>query len=115
VLLSELRPTPVDRNLKAGRERRVEREEEDGLRDLLRRPEALHRDDAECVFPHVGPHLLRGKHLFEDARLDGTGRHRVDADVLEKELGCEHAGERPQRSLGGSVSGLARQSLDVGD
>ena len=42
--ISELRTTPIDRKFGAGREGRVEREEEDGLRDLLRGPEALHRD-----------------------------------------------------------------------
>ena len=34
----ELRPAPVYRNLGAGREGRIEREEEDSLGDLIRRP-----------------------------------------------------------------------------
>jgi hypothetical protein len=33
--MSAVRPTPIDRNLKAGREGRVEREEEDGTADRL--------------------------------------------------------------------------------
>jgi hypothetical protein len=40
----ELRPSSVDRKFGAGREGRIKREEEDGLRDFLRRPSALHRD-----------------------------------------------------------------------
>ena len=48
---SQLRPTAIDRKLGAGREGRIEREEEDGLGDFLRRPPALHRDHTD--------HLLR--------------------------------------------------------
>ena len=114
-LPSELRPTPVDRQFGAGRKGRLEREEENGLGDFLRRPEALHWNNAKHALLDLSTHVFRGQHLFEDACVDGAGRHRVEANLLGKQLGGEYPSEGSQRSLGGSVCGLASQSLDVGD
>ena len=91
VLPSELRPTPIDRKFGAGREGRVEREEEDGLRDFLRRPEALHRDRLASSPRDLGGQVFIGERFVEDPRVDGAGRHRVDANFARKQLG----GERP--------------------
>src|SRR5271167_4305981 len=87
----ELRPSSVYRKLGAGREGRVEREEEDGLGDFLRRPPALHRDHTDHLLPNLGGLVFTGKHFADDRRVDGTGRHRVDANFARKQLG----GERP--------------------
>src|SRR5271165_3056517 len=88
VLPSQLRPTPVDRKLGAGREGRVEREEEDGLRNFLRRPPALHRDHTNHLFPNLSG-CVTGKRFADDRRVDGTGRHRVDANLARKQLSSE--------------------------
>jgi len=87
----ELRPSPVYRKLGAGREGRIEREEEDGLGDLVRRPEALHRAHTDHLLPKLGGHVFIGKCFADDRRVDGTGRHRVDANLARKQLN----GERP--------------------
>jgi len=51
--LLKLRPTPVDRKFGASREGRIEREEEDGLRNFLRRPEALHGNHTAHLLPNL--------------------------------------------------------------
>ena len=51
----ELRPSSVYRKFCAGREGRVEREEEDGLGDLVRR---------RCWWPHGCPVSLTRRRLF---------------------------------------------------
>ena len=89
----ELRPSPVDRKFGAGREGCVEREEEDGLRDFLRRPPALHGNHADHLLPKLGGRVFLGEHLAEDRRVDGAGRHRVDANLARNQLGGEHPGE----------------------
>lgn len=91
----ELRPTAVDRKLEAGCKRCVEREEENGLRDLGRRPEPLHWNYAGYVLLDLSRRIFVGERLFEDAGVDGTGRHGVDANPARKELGAQHSGERP--------------------
>src|SRR5271155_4499948 len=88
----ELRPSSVYRKLGAGREGRVERKEEDGLRDFLRRPPALHRDHANHLFPNLSD-CVSGKRLFDDWRVDGTGRDRVNADLARNHLGSERPSE----------------------
>src|SRR5260370_40986637 len=87
----ELRPSSVYRKLGAGREGRIEREEEDGLGDLVRRSEALHRAHSGHLFPKLSGRVFIGEHLAQDRRVDGTGRHRVDANLARKQL----SGERP--------------------
>src|SRR6516164_8953356 len=59
---SELRPTAIYRKLGAGREDRVEREEDDGLGDFLRSPEALHGSHAGHLLPNLGGRVFIGKH-----------------------------------------------------
>ena len=88
---SQLRPTAIDRKFGAGREGRIEPKEEDRLRDFLRRPPALHRDHTGHLLPNLGGLVFTGKHFADDRRVDGTGRHRVDANFARKQLG----GERP--------------------
>src|SRR5271169_5845539 len=102
----ELRPSSVYRKLGAGREGRVEREEEDGLRDFLRRPPALHRIDVAHLPSDLGSHVFLGEHLVQDRRVDGAGRHRVNANLARQKLNSEHPSERPERSLGGSVGAI---------
>src|SRR5271154_6839315 len=87
----ELRPSSVYRKLGAGRVGRIEREEEDGLRDFLRRPPALHGNHADHLLPKLGGRVFIGEHLAQDRRIDGAGRHRVDSNLARKQLG----GERP--------------------
>src|SRR5271163_710809 len=53
VLPSQLRPPPIDRKFGAGREGRTEREEEDGLGDLVRRPPALHGVHTDHLLPKL--------------------------------------------------------------
>src|SRR5271170_649922 len=91
VHISELRPPSVYRKFGAGREGRVERKEEDGLGDFLRRPPALHGNHAGHLLPKLGGRVLIGEHLAQDRRVDGAGRHRVDSNLARKQLG----GERP--------------------
>ena len=91
VSLLELRPSSVYRKLCAGREGRIEREEEDGLGDFLRRPPALHRDHTDHLLPNLGGRDFIGKRFAEDRRVDGAGRHRVDANLARNQL----RGERP--------------------
>src|SRR5271168_5317767 len=86
----ELRPSSVYRKLGAGREGRIEREEEDGLGDLVRRPPALHGNHTDHLLPNLGS-CVSGKRFADDRRVDGTGRHRVDANLARKQL----SGERP--------------------
>jgi hypothetical protein len=81
----ELRPSSVYRRFSSGREGRVERKEEDGLRDFLRRPPALHRDHANHLFPNLSG-CVSGKRFVDDRRVDGTGRHRVDANLERNQL-----------------------------
>src|SRR5271156_4115440 len=50
----ELRPSSVYRKFGAGREGRIEREEEDRLRDFLRRAPALHGNHAGHLLPKLG-------------------------------------------------------------
>src|SRR5271168_3729044 len=92
VQASELRPAPIDRKFSAGREGRVERKEEDGLRDFLRRPPALHRDHTKHLLPDLRG-CVTGKRFFDDRRVDGTGRHRVDANIERKQLSSERPSE----------------------
>ena len=80
---SQLRPTAIDRKLGAGREGRIEREEEDGLGDLLRRPPALHGNHAGHLLLNLGGRIA--KRFLDDRRIGGTGRHRVDANLREEE------------------------------
>ena len=87
----ELRPSSVYRKLGAGRVGRVEREEEDGLGDLLRRAPALHGNHADHLLPKLGGRVFIGEHLAQDRRVDGAGRHCVDANLARKQL----SGERP--------------------
>jgi len=110
-----LRPSSVDRKFGAVRVGRVEPKEQDGLRDFLRRPEAFHRDNTGHLLLDLGNRVFIGKHFAEDRRVDGTGRHRVDANFPRKQLDGERPGQGSQRSLGGSIGGLAGQSLNVGD
>lgn len=79
---SELRPASIDGEFGASCEGRVECEEEDGLSDFLRRPPAFHRNHACHLVPDVGNRVFIGKYFAEDRRVDGTGRHRVDANLL---------------------------------
>src|SRR5271169_487879 len=88
----ELRPSSVYRKLSASREGRVERKEEDGLRDFLRRPPALHRDHADHLLPSLGG-CVAGKRFADDRRVDGTGRHRVDANLMRNQLSSERPSE----------------------
>ncbi len=88
-----MRPTPIDRELGAGREGRIEREEENGLGDFLRLPEARHGDHTARMSPDLGGRIFVGERLFEDARVDGTGRHRVHANIPRKKLSGRHPGE----------------------
>src|SRR5258707_7880406 len=60
VLRSELRPTAIDRKFHAGRECRIEPEEEDGLCDFLRCPPALHRDHTGHLLPNLGGLFFTG-------------------------------------------------------
>src|SRR5579862_2835313 len=53
---SNLRPATIDRQFGAGREGRVEREEENSLGDLLRRSPALHRNHALHLLLDLGCH-----------------------------------------------------------
>jgi hypothetical protein len=110
-----LRPAPIDWKFGAGREGRIEREEEDGLRDFLRRPPALHRIDVTHLPRDLGSHVFLREHLVQDRRVDGAGRHRVNANLARQKLNSEHPSERPERSLGGSVWGYPGHSLDVCD
>src|SRR5271169_4561994 len=87
----ELRPTAIDRNLGAGREGRIERKEEDRLCDFLRRPPALHGNHAAHLLPKLGGRVFIVEHLAQYRRVDGAGRHRVDANLARKQL----SGERP--------------------
>ena len=41
----------------------------------------------------LGGRVFIGKHFADDRRVDGTGRHRVDADIPRKKLGGEHPSE----------------------
>src|SRR5271165_7419821 len=93
VLPSELRPTAVDGKFRACREGRVEREEEDGLSNFLRRPEALHRIGFAHLPSDLGGHVFIGKRFADDRRVDGTGRHRVDSNLPRKQLSGEHPSE----------------------
>src|ERR1700722_3310985 len=88
----ELRPAPIDRKFSTGREGRVERKEEDGLRNFLRRPPTLHRDHANHLFPNLSG-CVSGKRFFDDRRVDGTGRHRVDANLVRNQLSSERPSE----------------------
>src|SRR5579871_4538240 len=97
---SELRPTPIDRKLVAVREGRVEPKEEDRLRDFLRRAETFHRDDTGHLLPDLSNRVFIGKHFAENRCVDGTGRHRVDANLARKQLSGERPGEGSERSLG---------------
>ena len=72
---SELRPTPIDRKFGSRREGRIEHEEEDGLRNFLRLPPALHRDYTDHLLPNLGGLVFTGKHFADDRRVDGTGCH----------------------------------------
>jgi hypothetical protein len=72
---------------------RVEREEEDGLGDFVRHPPALHRDHTDHLLPNLGGLVFIGKHFAEDRRVDGAGRHRVDANLARNQLGGERPGE----------------------
>ncbi len=65
----ELRPTAIDRKLGAGREGRIEREEEDGLGDFLRHPPALHRNHTDHLLPNLGGRVFIGKRFAEDRRV----------------------------------------------
>src|SRR5277367_1680500 len=94
----ELRPTPVDGQFGTGREGRVEREEEDGLGDLVRRPPALHGNHADHHLPDLGSRFS-AKRFAQDRRVDGTGRHRVDANLARKQLSGERPSEGSQRGL----------------
>jgi hypothetical protein len=91
--ISELRPTAIDRNLGAGREGRIEPKEEDHFRDFLRRSPALHRDHTGHLLPNLGGLVFTDKHFADDRRVDGAGRHRVDANFARKQLGGERPGE----------------------
>src|SRR5271168_1780166 len=88
----ELRPTPIDRKLGTGRDGRIEREEEDGLGDFLRRPPALHRDHTNHLFPNLSG-CVSGKRFADDRRVDGTWRHRVDANLARNQLSSERPSE----------------------
>ena len=88
---SELRPTAIDGKLGAGREGRIEREEEDGLGDFLRLPPALQGNHALHLLLNLGGRVFIGKHFAEDYRVDGAGRHSVNANLARNQLG----GERP--------------------
>jgi len=89
----ELRPSSVYRKLGAGREGRIEREEEDGLGDFLRHSPALHRNHTGHLLPNLGGRVFIGKHFAEDRRVDGAGRHRVDTNLARNQLGGERPGE----------------------
>src|SRR6185437_2525078 len=90
---SELRPTPVHRKFGAGRKSRIERQEEDGLCDFLRRSEALHGNHADRLLPNLGGHGFIGKHFVEDRRVDGTGRYGVDTNLARNQLSSERSSE----------------------
>jgi hypothetical protein len=62
----QLRPTAIDRNLGAGGEGRIEREEEDGLGDFLRLSPALHRDHTCHLLPNLGGLVFTGKHFADE-------------------------------------------------
>src|SRR5271168_543895 len=98
----ELRPSSVYRKFGAGREGRIKREKEDGLRDFLRLPPALHRDHTDHLLPDLGGRVS-GKRLADDRRVDRTGRHRIDSNLARKQLGGERPGEGSQRSFGSSI------------
>src|SRR5713226_5992020 len=89
----ELRPSSVYRKFGAGREGRIEREEEDGLRDFLRRPPALHRDHTNHLLPNLRGCVFTGKRFGDDRRVDGTWRHRVDANLARNQLSSERPSE----------------------
>ena len=89
----DLRPSSVDRKFGAGREGRIEREDEDGLCDFVRRPPALHRDHVNHLLPNLGDGA-GGKRFSEDRRVDGAGRDRVDANLERNQLSSERLSER---------------------
>src|SRR5271156_5110803 len=89
----ELRPSSVYRKFGAGREGRIEREEEDGLRDFLRHPPALHRNHTDHLLPNLGGLVFTGKYFADDRRVDGTGRHRVDSNLVRNQLSSERPSE----------------------
>src|SRR5271166_4571490 len=80
VLLSELRRTAIDRKFGTGGEGRVECEEENGVRNFLRHPKALHRISSDRPLPDMSGRAFLGKHFADDRRVDGTGRYRIDAN-----------------------------------
>ncbi len=91
MLDSELGHAPVHGEFVSGRVGRVEREEEDGPGDFLRRSEALHRAHTDHLLPKLGGRAFTGIRFADDRRVDGTRRHRVDANLARKQL----SGERP--------------------
>src|SRR5271155_2724859 len=88
----ELRPSSVYRKLGAGREGCIEREEEDGLGDLVRRPPALHRNHTNHLFPNLSG-CVTGKRFADDRRVDGTWRHCVDANLKRNQFSSERPSE----------------------
>ena len=54
-------------------------------------PQRFIGNHAGHLLPNLGGRVFIGKHLADDRRVDGTGRHRVDANLARKQL----SGERP--------------------
>ena len=48
---------------------------------------------AAHLLPDLGGHVFIGERFADDRRVDGTGRHRVDANLARKKLSGEHPSE----------------------
>src|SRR3989441_3468835 len=115
-LRSDLGHAAVDEQLDAGDVAAVvRRQEQRGLRDLVRVAHPTQRNRPDHVLLELLDLLLAQPQAVEARRVDRTRADRVDADLAGLEIDRPAPRERPHRRLGRAVHAEALEALGAGD